>query len=98
VALPLIFKESGSGPSQPPQTEIVIKSINTGGATVRILDPNGQELLACTIPDNTTQSCGKIDTISTYQVTAQTGKCGPLGPATFNDGVAGKVTRSIFCN
>jgi hypothetical protein len=92
------MKQSGSTEPVASKVEIIVKSVNTGGTTVRILNSSGTELVACIVPDNTTQLCGTMDAITTYQVTAQTNKCGPLGPATFNDGLAGRVTRSVFCN
>jgi uncharacterized repeat protein (TIGR01451 family) len=97
VYLPVILKPDPSA-----LTDLYIKSINTNGITwVTIRDPNNGNavLLSCSsIGNNVTQFCGSFVSVGTYNVTAQTNKCGLLGPVTFHDAQGGKVIRSVHCN
>lgn len=80
-------------------TQLIIESVNTGGVSVRILDPaNNSELLSCTIENNATKTCGIFLSIGTYKIIASTNNCGVL-QGTFNDAAPeATITRQIFCN
>lgn len=93
VFLPITFKAA-------PTTLLKIQSENTGGISlVRVLKPDGTELLRCiNIPNNATVTCGRFATTNPYRITAQTNHCGLL-QGTFNDATpGGSVSRQIFCN
>lgn len=86
---------------QPVQlTQLVIKSVNTGGINpLQVLNPDsGELLLTCNIGNNVTRVCGSFPAIAKYKIVAFTAKCGKL-QGIFSDAASGgTVTREIFCN